>query len=144
MKALHSLDEVRHVRLNVSELESTWALNLDKFPNLRTATFSPNPGTWTINIPQQAGSDQLLDANVMLKVWHVLESRDGRPVREAFQKKTRGYRIHFVFPIRFHLMEKSQNGSPRWQLSVWRADLDRGTIERDWREVNLVQEATLD
>ncbi|KIW23790.1 uncharacterized protein PV07_11963 [Cladophialophora immunda] len=145
MKALHSLDDVRHVRLNVFELESTWELNLDKFPNLRSATFAPNPKGWTITIPHQADSEQLSDANVMLNVWRVLESRDGYgPVKEAFKQKTRPYSMFFVFPIRFHLPETSQDGSPRWQLSVWRANLDTGTIERNWREVHLVQEATLD
>ncbi|KAH0838960.1 hypothetical protein FOPE_05570 [Fonsecaea pedrosoi] len=147
MNALHSLSHVRHVRLNVFELEATWELNLDKFPNLQTATFAPNPKGWTITIPEQAGSDQLSDANVMLHVWQVLESRDGYgPVMEAFNQKTRrrAYSMFFVFPIRFHLPETSRDGSPRWQLSVWRANLDTGTIERSWREVHLVQEATLD
>ncbi|KIX99912.1 uncharacterized protein Z520_04549 [Fonsecaea multimorphosa CBS 102226] len=147
MKTLHSLEYVRHVRLNVFEqLEATWELDLDTFPNLRTVTFAPNPKGWTITVPQRAGSEELSDANVMLKVWHVLESRDGYgPVREAYeQKASRAYRMFFVFPIRFHLPETSRDGSPRWQLSVWRANMDTGSIERDWREVHLVQEATLD
>ncbi|OAP59318.1 hypothetical protein AYL99_06616 [Fonsecaea erecta] len=154
MTALHRLGDVRHVRLNVFELESTWALHLDEFPNLRTATFAPNPKSWTITIPQLADSAELSDANVMSKVWDVLESRDGYgPVREAFKQKTRRYRMLFVFPIRFHLPERPSRGcrrgrtnasAPRWQLSVWRANLDTGTIERDWQEVHLVQEATLD
>lgn len=144
MLALRSLDQVRHVRLNVFEVDLRWELNLETFSKLRTATFSPWQKGWTIDIPEQANSELLSDANVMVKVWHVLESKDGYdPVLRAF-RQPRSYNMYFVFPIRFHLPEKTQSGSPRWQLRIWRAHLDKGILERDWREVHLVQEATLD
>ncbi len=144
MTALHTLNNVRHVRMNVFEIESQWKLNLEYFPKLLTATFSPWQKGWTIDVPEQADSELLSDVNVMDRVWRVLESKEGYgPVRDAF-KQPRRFRIHFVFPIRYLLPGKTGFGSPLWQLSVWRANLDTGMIERNWREVHLVQEATLD
>jgi len=144
MTALHTLNNVRHVRMNVFEIESQWKLNLEYFPKLLTATFSPWQKGWTIDVPEQADSELLSDVNVMDRVWRVLESKEGYgPVRDAF-KQPRRFRIHFVFPIRYLLPGKTGFGSPLWQLSVWRADLDTGMIERTWQEVHLVQEATLD
>ena len=151
MAALHSLCEVRHVRLNVFELEANWKLYLGMLLNLKTVTFGPWQKGWTIDIPAQPDSEQLSDENVMLKVWRVLESKAGyAPVLEAFEQKcSRRYQMYFVFPIRFYFPSDKEKvelvwPSKRWQLSIWRACLDAGKVERDWREVHLVQEATLD
>ena len=150
MTVLRRLNDIRHVRLNVYELDIIWKLDLRVFPYLKTATFAPWQKGWTIVIPEQLDSEHLSDENVMLKVWRVLDSKDAyKPVRRAFQDTMRLYQMYYVFPIRFHLPpEKSKahlsDSQPRWQLCVWRANMDTRTIERDWREVHLAQEATLD
>ncbi|ETI25592.1 hypothetical protein G647_02366 [Cladophialophora carrionii CBS 160.54] len=139
------------------------------FPNLRSVTFAPWEKGWTITIPERLGSRPLWDENVMPRMWRVLESKEAyRPLRETFADKTRGYTLYFVFPICFHLpssqpqsppprrrprpregnanldVDAPRSPLPRWQLCVWRANLDHGIIERDWREMHLAQEATLD
>jgi hypothetical protein len=147
MKALHYLGEVRHVRLSVFEFERDWKLDLSAFPGLRTVTFAPWQKDWTIIM----GSEELSDEKVLAKLWNVMRCKNGyEPVIRAFHGEGRRYGMFSVFPIRFHLPteEGQEDGSmasePRWQLCVWRANLDTGVVERDWREVHLVQEATLD
>ena len=148
--ALRYLNEIRHLRLNVYELEHVWKLDLEAFPKLQSATFAPWQKGWTIVIPESADSEPLSDDNIMLKVWQVLNTKEAYdPVRQAFRDKSRRHRMYFVFPIQFHLSPDEakpqwSNTQPRWQLCVWRANLDTGVLERDWREVHLVQEATLD
>ncbi|EXJ57372.1 hypothetical protein A1O7_07719 [Cladophialophora yegresii CBS 114405] len=166
MAALGYLSEVRHLRLSVDEADvvddHAWNLQRDLvvFPNLRTVTFAPGQKGWTITIPEQLGSPNLWDENVMPRVWRVLESKEAyTDLREAFAAKAvRAYTLYFVFPVCFHLPPQPREGNaipdgdpprpqrqqPRWQLCVWRANLDDGSIERDWREMHLAQEATLD
>ena len=150
MRALHYLNEIRHIRLNVYELDPAWTLDLSVFPRLQTATFAPWQKGWTIVIPQQPDAEQLSDENVIEKVWYTLIFKKAyRPVRQAFEDKSRTYKMFFVFPIRFHLSSDERSpqlsgNQPRWQLCIWRANLDKRTIERDWKEVHLVQEGTLD
>ncbi|KAL6245714.1 hypothetical protein RBB50_007713 [Rhinocladiella similis] len=144
MTDLRLLEEIRHVRLNVFETKSQWELDLTQFPKLLAVTFSPWQKDWTINIHAQADSELLSDKNVMNNLWTVLTTKAAYgPIIETF-KRQRTYAMHFVFPIRYHLPHKTRSGSPLWQLDVWRANLDRGMIDRDWREVHLLQEATLD
>ncbi|KAJ9610344.1 hypothetical protein H2200_005121 [Cladophialophora chaetospira] len=151
MTTLGYLAEVRHIRLNVYELDITWKLVLSMFPRLQSATFSPWQKGWTIVVPETAESEDLSDENVISKVWRALDTVEAyNPVRQAYGDKSRPYKMYFVFPIRFHqprdnaAPQRFNSQQPRWQLCVWRADLDKGTVERDWKEVHLVQEATLD
>ncbi|KIW16495.1 hypothetical protein PV08_06550 [Exophiala spinifera] len=144
MAALRLLEEIRHVRLNVFETEPQWMPDLTHFPNLLNVTFSPWQKCWTINIPAQADSEMLSDKNVMDHLWAMLTTKSAyAPVIDTF-KKPRTYTMHFVFPIRYHLPRKAGSASPFWQLDIWRANLDKGVIDRHWREVHLVQEATLE
>ena len=143
MRALHSLSEVRHVRVNVFETSRDhWQLPLERLPCLRTITFAPWQKGWTIDVPEQAGSEKLSDSSIMEKVREVLVYKDGyAPVRSLINQ-TRSFKVFFVFPIRF--LAAGEARLKRWQLKIWRADFDANTIDRSWREVHLVQEATLD
>ena len=150
MTALRYLDAIRHIRMNVYELDLDWNLDIRMFPKLQSVTFAPWQKGWTIVTPEYEHSEHLADANVMLKLWNVLNTKTAyNLVVQAYKDKSRRYKMYFVFPIRFHLhLDEAKphlSGSqPRWQLCVWRANLDKGTIERTWKEVHLVQEATLD
>lgn len=174
MAKLRYLDQVRHVRVNVFEDVPDGGVDGDDvrsiFPNLRSVTFAPSQKGWTIVVPERPRSDALSDANILLQIWNVLESIPAYATLRRMCRRPRSgdwgettttttrtrYAIHFVFPIQFHLPRsaqgrddpgnesESESSQPRWQLCVWRANLDACTIERDWREVHLVQEATLD
>ncbi len=150
MTALRYLDEIRHVRLNVFELELDWRLDVTVFPKLQSVTFAPWQKGWTIVIPEYDGSERLSDEHIMPKVWQVLRTKEGYdPVMQAYKDNSRPYEMYFVFPIQFYRLLppgviQMFGSNPFWQLCVWRANLDKGTIERDWKEVHLVQEATLD
>jgi hypothetical protein len=146
MKLPNGMQHIRHIRLNVFELEAGPKIDLSRFSKLNSVTLCPWQKGWTIDVPEQAHSEALSDDNVMSRVWHKLESMPGYvPVLETFQDTTnRKYKMYFVFPIRFHLPVHAHDRLPRWQLRVWRACLDNGSIERSWKEVHLVQEATLD
>ncbi|RMZ74826.1 hypothetical protein DV737_g5705, partial [Chaetothyriales sp. CBS 132003] len=140
---LGSLSSVRHIRLNVFEISlERWHLPLEQLPNLKTVTFAPWQKGWTIDIPAKDGSEKLSDASVMENVRHVMLHKVGyEQVRDLIATQ-REYSIHFVFPIRYLLPDKVH--PYRWQLKNWRANMDSGIIDREWREVYLVQEATLD
>ena len=147
LRALNSLSSVRHIRINVFETSREhWELPLNQLPSLRTLTFAPWQKGWTIDIPEQEDSDALSDTSIMGKVHDVLRYKDGyAPVRDLISSH-RCFKVFFIFPIRFWLPGKLPAESrPRcWQLQIWRADFDSNTIDRNWREVHLVQEATLD
>ncbi len=159
MNALGALSEVRHIRVSVFETSREyWQLPLEKLPHLRSVTFAPWQKGWTIDVPAKDGSDQLTDASIIEKVRDLMAYKDGyEPVRDLIASQ-RSYIIYFVFPIRYLLPGKVL--PYRWQLKVsptliglivltemiknWRANMDNGTIDRKWRDIYLVQEATLD
>ena len=143
MRILNALHCVRHIRTNVFETSREhWELPLHELPSLRTITFAPWQKGWTIHIPERDGSEQLSDFNIMEKVYDVLGYKDGyEPVRSLITGP-RNFKVFFVFPIRYLLPSEAR--LKRWQLKVWRADFDANTIDRGWREVHLLQEATLD
>ena len=159
MTSLGALSEIRQIRVSVFETSRKyWRLPLDKLPNLKSVTFAPWQKGWTIDIPAKDGSDQLNDASIMEKVRNLMVYKDGyEPVRDLIAS-ARQYSIHFIFSIRYLLPGKVL--PYRWQLKVrlplvsevvfadviknWRANMDTGTIDREWREIYLVQEATLD
>lgn len=143
MRILNTLSCVTHVRINVFETSREhWELPLDELSSLRTITFAPWQKGWTIDIPEKEGSQELSDLSVMEKVCDVLSYKDGyKPVRSIITGQ-RNFKVFFVFPIRYLLPGEAR--LKRWQLRVWRADFDANTIDRDWREIHLLQEATLD
>ena len=143
MERLGALSCVRHIRINVFETSrERWELPLDQLPFLRSITFAPWQKGWTIDIPEQDGSEKLSDSSIMDKVYHVLGYKDGyEPVRSLIVRP-RNFKVFFVFPIRYLL--SGEGRLKRWQLKIWRADFDANAIDRKWREVHLVQEATLD
>jgi hypothetical protein len=150
MQYLDALTSVRHLRINVFETSRQyWHLPFDKFPHLTTVTFSPWQKGWTIDIAAPEGSPELSDSAVLERLLHMLKHTAGyQPVLDLVSSPTsRSFKILFVFPIRF----KSPSENPevcvsawRWQLRIWRAELDAETVDRDFREVHLHQEATLD
>jgi hypothetical protein len=154
MKRLGYLDAIRHVRLNVYEEGGDRHVDLTSasFPKLRTTTFAPWQKDWTITIAGPASREHLSDQEALNRLWQVLDARaEYQPMKRLFEDRTRRWRMLFVFPVTCHVSPSGDKAGcppdpkrPRWQLCVWRADLDNRTIERDWREVHLVQEATLD
>ncbi|RMD40558.1 hypothetical protein DV735_g4578, partial [Chaetothyriales sp. CBS 134920] len=153
LQQLGSVHAVRHIRLNVFETSREyWAMPpLAQLSNLQTVTFAPWQKGWTIDIPASEGdgSGLLSDARVMQRVRELMLHKSGyEPVRDLIDANndnpTRPYAIHFVFPVRYLLPSSQRYSRPRWQLKTWRANMDNGTIDREWREVYLVQEATLD
>ena len=144
MGKLGGLSQIRHLRVSVFEETSGkhWSLPLDQLSNLKSLTFAPWQKGWTIDVAAKDGSDQLTDAAVMVKVKELMKYKHGYgPVTDLIETR-RGYYIHFVFPIRYLLPGKVL--PYRWQLKNWRANMDTGVIDRRWKEIYLVQEATLD
>ncbi|RMZ76662.1 hypothetical protein DV738_g4780, partial [Chaetothyriales sp. CBS 135597] len=160
LEQLGSLGAVRHIRLNVFETSREYDLlplpPLDQLRNLQTVTFAPWQKGWTIDIRAAYGdgSDKLSDASVMERVREVMLHKPGyKPVRDLIAssnssnttaRRPRDYTVHFVFPVRYLLPSEADDRRPHWRLRNWRANMDTGSIDRAWREVYLVQEATLD
>ena len=120
MQALRTITEVRHIRLNVFDTSrESWHAPLHIFGGLRSVTFSPWQKGWTIDVPARDGMEQMTDAAVMERVREALMRKDGYGfVRELMQKNRHdrgGWKLYFLFPIRYLLPEKSKG---KWQLRV--------------------------
>ncbi|KPI42354.1 uncharacterized protein AB675_9560 [Cyphellophora attinorum] len=143
------LRQVRHIKVNVFEIiRESWLVETNVFgPALRSITFGPWQKGWTIDVPNAVESpDELSDEKLMVRVTHAINTKHGYGfLKEAWEKgrvQRGGWKALFLFPIRYHVKQK--DGKKRWQMQTWRADLDEGVIEKDWKDVHLVQEATLD
>ena len=159
MNMLGLIGEVRHLRVLVNEIDPGQNLDVEKsvvgnFPNLKSVTLAPWQKEWNVVMPYALDSAELSDGNVLARLGKVLERKEAyREVEELRRKgvRERGWRMFFAFAIRFYAGREEDEegrgvglGEERWQLRVWRADLDGGKVERGWSEVYVVQEATLD
>jgi hypothetical protein len=148
MQYLNALASVRHIRINVFETSLVyWHLPFDKFPHLTTVTFSPWQKGWTIDIPAPESSPELSDSAVLERLLYMLRHKAGyEPVLDLIPSPaSRSFKVLFVFPIRFKAAsENPLISARRWQLRIWRADLDANKVDRTFKEVHLHQEATLD
>jgi hypothetical protein len=120
MLIIGGLPQVRHIRINVFETsKEPWELPVAHFPGLQDITFGPWQNGWTIDVPATEGSDQLTDYRLMEKLDHILREKVGYgTIRDAVQRREdRGFKMYFVFPIKYLLPRKSLP-HPRWQLKV--------------------------